>query len=201
MRIMRYFIALAKEKGYVISNADTTWDTIPTQKNLNNPPLRINSVTSASGKPTDLAEHAEVGQVKLENVSPEFETEHANFEANYTLALRGELKGWKLVGVRVEDFYISMIYAFREFHEYRFVYLSPGDEGIRIMFETERYDGGIDKYLLEAREEEGCCRYLQVTEYESRGYRELHFTAEQPNMYHNPDLDKEYSYIEVIEYR
>ena len=196
MRNMKYYLPLNKDEGYIIANTNVAWDTMPTPESYRCPPIKITSVFLYD-EAVDLAPYVRLGWDFEDDLESEAEAE---FEKNYALALRGELKGWKLVGIRVNDILVTMMFAHQEADVYKVIYLCPPRQTLRIMLETERADGGTDRYLLTAFATDDQQEFIQVTEYGSFGCREICFTGFHTDSYPTAEPGKAYFYVQVTEH-
>lgn len=211
MRSMRYRLELeAGDEGYLIYNAETTWNSMPQAENLQRPSIRVKNVPINGGIVTDIANCVEVSEFYGDTFEPENEDDlkderilHNMFEANCIRILNGELPDWLLGVVRINEDGVTMAFFERETGQFEDLSVK-WVPWLQFMFEVDRADGsGVDTYLVKMSTDSHDTeknRHLKVIEQDAYGKRELVFTprytAEAKN---KPDHGRKYIY--VTEYR
>lgn len=192
MRAMTYRIELDADNGYVISNADESWEVMPTQKNFTHPPIKVSNAPFQGQIECNIDDY-----VKL---SGAYEDTDAYFRENYLKALHGEDEDWWLVAVSIGRCNITMLFANRVTHEYELLRVLPAPF-LRVWLTTQQEDGSADRYLLTWVEADSSGeRYsLRVMEYGPHGRRMVHFDRGVGYDAKCPDPHWEYAY--VTEYR
>lgn len=195
MRTMRYRIEMEDGKGYVISNADTTLEDIVTDKNLNRPPLRITNIPlkGERGVVSNIDDY-----VTLDKGDDRI---NKDFRKGYLKALHGELKGWKLIAISIDNWRITLYFACEETQSYEYLYVSHAPR-LKFMIEDEQENGIVNRYQVKTltSHHKGHEHYeAYVTEYESNYRRVLTFgnTIRQRSKKSHED----WKYVYVTEYR
>lgn len=209
MRSMRYRLELeAGDEGYLICNAETTWNAMPEKENLQRPPIRVKNVPFCGKIVADIASCVEVNEFYgdtfgLENGDDLKEERilHNSFEANYALILNGELPNWVLGVVRINSRGVTMAFFERETGQFEDLHVKWMPM-LQLMFEVDRADNsGIDTYLVKMSADDQDTekgRHLEVIEQDAYGKRKLLFTP----LYNEPDgPDERWKYVYVTEYR
>ena len=194
MRMMSYRRELDCENGYFIANTDVCcWDVVPTPDSYKAPAIRVSNVPLEDGHiVSDIA-----GYVSF-NEFTENEYVSAEFRGNYVAALRGELKGWKLVAVNIRpNTSPCLIFVSDSFKWCEMLYIDQAPQ-LRVMFEVKRENEVFDKYLLEMSDQGHGMHILKVTEYYEYGRCEIVFNG----MYNGErSPDSKWEYVYVTEYR
>jgi len=202
---MRYRLELeAGDEGYLIYNAETTWNGMPKPENLQRPSIRVKNVPFYGKIVADIASCVTPGDCYEDD--PCFDGTkdrilHDKFKANYVRILHGELPEWVLGLVRIDKGGVTMEFFDRETGHGEYLYIDWTNR-LEILFEVDRADGdGVDTYLVKLSAEGPDYkdnRYLKVTEHDAYGKRELVFTT----LYGKPDgPDECWKYVYVTEYR
>ena len=117
MRSMQYRLELDDgDEGYLIYNAETTWNAMPSAENLQRPSIRVKNVPVCGKIVADIASCVETcdfyegdSEVKSATLSL-----HRSFKSNYVRILRGELPNWVLGVVQIDDILIKMASTARQ---------------------------------------------------------------------------------------
>ena len=204
MRSMRYRFELeAGDEGYLIYNAETTWNAMPSAENLQRPSIRVKNVPVCGKIVADIASCVEPcdfyeGDSEVESATLSL---HRSFKSNYVRILRGELPNWVLGVVQIDDILIKMAFFDRETGQEEDLYVN-WTPWLKFMFEVDREDGsGVDTYLVKMSTDDQDTekdRHLEVIEQDTYGKRKLLFTP----LYDEPDgPDEHWKYVRVTEYR
>lgn len=204
MRTMRYRLEFeAGDEGYLIYNAETTWNAMPSAENLQRPSIRVKNVPFCGKIVADIASCVEPCDFYEDDSEVDSATLslHRSFKSNYVRILRGELPNWVLGVVQIDDILIKMAFFDRETGQEEDLYVN-WTPMLQFMFEVDRADGsGVDTYLVEMSadgQDAEKNHYLKVTEQDAYGKRELIFTP----LYNEPDgPDEHWKYVRVTEYR
>lgn len=204
MRSMQYRLELDDgDEGYLIYNAETTWNAMPSAENLQRPSIRVKNVPVCGKIVADIASCVETcdfyegdSEVKSATLSL-----HRSFKSNYVRILRGELPNWVLGVVQIDDILIKMAFFDRETGQEEDLYVK-WTPWLKFMFEVDRADGsGVDTYLVEMSTDEEDAEedhYLEVIEQDAYGKRKFVFTPRHDE----PDKPNGHrKYIYVTEYR
>lgn len=180
------------DEGYLIYNAETTWNTMPTDDNLKRASIRVVNEPMHGKVTADIADYIELSDAG--KISP-------YFEANYVRILRGEIPEWVLAVIQITRLGVSLAFFNRKTGEEEDLNIKwPSYLSVR--FEVEREDGGVDAYVLcmAAAEDGHGLNYLSVTEYDDHGHRsrELRFTP--TTLMETTGTGDGWSYIYVTEY-
>lgn len=191
MRTISYRIELDREHGYVISNADASWESLPAQDSFNHPPIKV------SNAPLD--DKWLVGNVDdyVELSDPDDDT----FQDEYLKALHGESEIWRLIAVSIDHIGATLLFGNKETHYTEFLYIQHANY-LRIWFDVYRESGSFDRYLFTISEDtnsEGAYKSVCVTEYAPSGRREIAFN--RGVSYDAKCPDPHYVYAYVTEYR
>lgn len=187
MRTMTYRIELNHENGYVISNADVSWEALPGQQNISQPSIRVSNAPLTTGQIIANIDD----YVELDDDS-EIDT---SFQKNYLKALHGEIDDWLLIAVRIQQVGVTLFFAnkFTGTSEYLYIWSAPY---LRVWFDICNAADIVERYLLEISEDEnGKCRLLRVTEYDNRKKREIIFNRSVSSDARCPDEQWEYAYV------
>lgn len=211
MRSMRYRLELeAGDEGYLIYNAETTWNGMPKPENLQRPSIRVKNVPFYGKIVADIASCVSVNEFYGDIFEPENEDDlkehrrlYNEFKSNYVRILHGEFTKWVLGVVQIDKGGITMRFFERETGYGEELYVGWTGR-LEMLFEVDRADGsGVDTYLVEMladNQDTEKDRYLKVTEQDAYGKREIVFTprsdAEEA---HTPGDGWAYAY--VTEYR
>lgn len=204
MRSMRYRLELeAGDEGYLIYNAETTWNSMPQAENLQRPSIRVKNVPTCGTIDADIASCVEPcdfyeGDPLVDSATL---SRHYWFKANYTRILRGELPNWVLAVVQIDAVLIKMAFFDRKTGQEEDLYVN-WTPSLDFMFEVDRADGsGVDTYSVRMSTDDQDTEkrhYLKVTEQDAYGKRDLVFTP----LCGAPDgPDEHWKYVEVTEYR
>ena len=207
MRSMRYWVELESEdEGYLIHNAETTWNTMPSEENLRRPSIRVKNALYEGKIVNDIASCVSIGD--FYELEPEFDGTperflHDTFKANHVRILHGEMPEWVLGVVQIGKDGVTMAFFYRETGQEETVYVDWTNH-LEILFEVDREDGnGVDTYqvrMLASGPEYENEHSLKVTEHDAYGKREILFT---PDLYaggvYKPGDGWVYAY--VTEYR
>ncbi len=209
MRSMRYRLELeAGDEGYLICNAETTWNSMPQEDNLQRPSIRVKNVPVCGRIVADIASCVEANEFYGDTFESEnyddLEDErirHNIFAANYARILDGEFPDWVLGVVRINSDGVTMAFFDRETGQIEELYVK-WTPMLRIMFEVDRADGsGVDAYLVKMSTDVHDTekrRELEVIEQDAYGKRKLLFTP----LYNEPSgPDEDWKYVRVTEYR
>ena len=209
MRSMRYRLELeAGDEGYLIYNAETTWNAMPQAENLQRPSIRVKNVPICGKIAADIASCVEVNEFYGDTFKPENDDDlkderirHNIFAANYARILNGELPDWVLGVVRINNRGVTMAFFDRETGQFENLYVKWMSM-LQFMFEVDRADkSGIDTYLVKMSADDQDTekdRHLEVIEQDAYGRRKLLFTP----LYNEPDGPDDYwKYVRVTEYR
>ncbi len=193
MRSMRYRIELEKsDEGYLIYNAETTWNTMPTEANLKQASIRVSSVPIRDGwSAVELDSCIKLNEF---DISPDF-------FANYVSILHGECTEWVLAVVQINSIGITLAFFNRTTGREENLYIKCPDL-MKVKFEVDRADGGVDTYLVEMLADDtasGGMHYLRVTEHDAYGKREICFTPPVESEPAMSQSGRPYAY--VTEYR
>ena len=192
MRSIRYRIEMDDEEGYLIYNAETSWNTMPTEDNLKRPSIRVTNESGGELTP-DIIEYIKLDDIG--GVSPDF-------AANYIRILQGKISVWVLAVVQISRLGVSLAFFNRQTCKEENLHIEWPPHLV-IRFEVSREDGGADTYALQmsAAENAYVQNYLSVTEYDDRGQRsrELRFTPAALTEF--AETDEGWSYVYVTEYR
>lgn len=206
MRSMRYRLELeAGNDGYLIYNAETTWNAMPSEENLQRPSIRVKNVLFCEKIIADIANCVEVNEFYGDIFEPENDDDlkeerarHNMFEANCIRILNGELPNWVLGVVQINNTGITMEFFDRETGQSEGLYVKWMPT-LQFMFEVDRADGsGVDTYLVKMSANDQDTekdRHLEVIEQDAYGKRKLVFTP----LYNEPD--ECWKYVYVTEYR
>lgn len=181
------------DEGYLIYNAETTWNTMPTDDNLKQASIRVVNEPMPGKVTADIADYIELSDAIT--IPP-------YFKANYVRILRGEIPEWVLAVIQITRLGVSLAFFNRKTGE-------EGDLGIKwppylaVRFEVEREDGGVDTYILRmaAAENEHGLNYLSVTEYDDHGRRSREFRFTPATLTEAEEPSDDWSYVYVTEYR
>lgn len=209
MRSMRYRLELeAGDEGYLIYNAETTWNAMPQAENLQRPSIRVKNVPICGKIAADIASCVEVNEFYGDTFEPENDDDlkderirHNIFAVNYARILNGELPDWVLGVVRINNHGVTMAFFDRETGQFEDLYVK-WTPTLRFTFEVDREDGsGVDTYLVKMSTDDQDTekdRHLEVIEQDAHGKRKLLFTP----LYNEPDgSDEHWKYVRVTEYR
>lgn len=204
MRSMRYRLEVeAGDEGYLIYNAETTWNSMPTEVNLQRPSIRIKNVPVCEKIVADIASCVEPcdfyeGDPLVDSATL---SRHYWFKANYARILRGEFPEWVLSVVRINSGGVTMAFFDRETGQEEDLYVDWTDR-LEILFEVDREDGsGNDTYLVRLSSDGLNCEddhYLEVTEQGAYGKRKFVFN---PRYNESTGSDERWDYVYVTEYR
>lgn len=194
MRMMSYRRELDCENGYFIANTDVCcWDVVPTPDNYKAPAIRVSNVPLEDGHiVSDIADYVSLNEFIEDGYVS------AEFRENYVAALRGELKGWKLVAVNIRpNTSPYLIFVSDNFEWCEMLYINQAPQ-LRVMFEVEKENEVFDRYLLEMSDQGHGMHILKVTEYHEHGRYEIvfdgiHGKEKSPN--------SNWEYVYVTEYR
>lgn len=193
MGVFTQRIEIHAEYGYVISNANVGWESMPQKVNIERPGIRVsNAPLKETGHiVADIDDYIELDDTN-ENMSPDFKT-------NYIRILHGELDNWKLMAIRIRK-KCDITLAFVNVDTWREEDLHiKVPSYLRVTFEKELEDGTVDKYLLILSSEHGEQCSTQLTEYFSHSERVIGFEKRFSNEPECPDKYWDYAY--VTEYR
>lgn len=212
MRSMTYRLELDNlDHPYLIYNAETTWNSMPEEDNLQRPSIRVKDVSLCGKIVADIASCVEVSEFYGDTFEPENDDDlkedrirHNAFKANYARILRGELSNWVLAAARINQVGITIVFFDRKtgYRENLHVNWMPE---LKFMLEVDRTDGsGVDTYLVRMSansQDTKKSRCLEVTEHDAYGKRKIVFTPRYTSEEASkPDHDGwEYAY--VTEYR
>ena len=192
MAIATYRKEIFTEDGYVISNADVPWESMPQKVNINAPGLRVYSapIGETGQIVVDIDEYVEPNDF-AEDVTPDFKT-------GYLKALHGQLAGWKLMAVKIsKGGYVCLAFINVDTWAEEDLYIKTSPY-LRVMIEKQLKDDTIEKTLLTLSSENGTPNSTMVTEYLPHGKNEIQF---EPLYGDKPHPDENWSYIYVTEYR
>lgn len=209
MRSMRYRLELeAGDEGYLIYNAETTWNGMPKPENLQRPSIRVKNVPFYGKIVADIASCVSVNEFYGDTFEPENKDDlkehrrlYNEFKSNYVRILHGEFPKWVLGVVQIDKDGVTMKFFERETGYGEELYVDWTNH-LEMLFEVDRADGsGVDTYLVKLSAEGPNYedrRYLKVIEHDAYGKRELVFTT----LYNKPDgPDEHWKYVYVTEYR
>lgn len=191
MRTMCYRREIDREDGYFIANVGTvSWDALPTPANKKGPAIRVSNAALENGRiAADVADYARLNEfTEDEYASPEF-------RENYIKALRGELEGWKLVGINIcPGGCPCLIFVSDDFDGCEMLYIERAP-WLQVVFEVDREDGGTDKYLLKMSDEGNGRYFMSVVEYYEHGTTETIFEGGYRKIPECPDKGWYYAYV------
>lgn len=209
MRSMRYRLELeAGDEGYLIYNAETTWNSMPQEENLQRPSIRVKNVPICGKIVADIASCVEVNEFYGDTFEHEYDDSiekdrirHNIFAASYARILKGELPDWVLGVVRIRNTGITMAFFDRETGQFEDLHVK-WTPTLWFMFEVDRADGsGVDTYIVKMSTDDHDTekgRELEVIEQDTYGKRKLLFTP----LYNEPcGPDEDWKYVRVTEYR
>jgi hypothetical protein len=209
MRSMRYRFELeAGDEGYLVYNAETTWNAMPQEENLQRPSIRVKNVPICGKIVADIASCVEVNEFYGDTFEPENDNDlkderirHNIFAANYARILKGEFPDWVLGVVRINSSGVTMAFFDRETGQFEDLHVK-WTPMLWFMFEVDRADGsGVDTYLAKMSADNRDTeknRHLEIIEQDAYGKRKLVFTS----LYDESDgPDERWKYVHVTEYR
>lgn len=194
MAIFTQRVEIRADDGYVISNADVDWESMPQEANLERPGIRL--ISSTQGERRQATVNID-DYVELDNGDKDLS---ADFRKNYIKALHGQADNWKLMAVQIQyGYHVTLAFINVKTGREEDLYITTPPY-LRIAFEKEQKDGTIDKYLLEvSSDRNGQQRSIHVTEIFPYGERVIHFENRFGDELAHPD--KEWEYIYITEYR
>lgn len=187
---MTYRIELDQEDGYVISNADASWESLPVRDSFNHPPIKVSNAPLIGKQLVgNIDDYVELGEPKDDT-----------FQEEYIKALHGESNIWYLIAVRINCHGATLLFGNKETHNTEHLYIQHADY-LRVWLDVYRENGSFDRYLFTMSEdvrEEGAYRTVRVTEYTPSARREIAFS--RGVSYDAECLDPHYVYAYVTEY-
>ncbi len=144
MRTMSYGITMRYFEGYEISAAHDSWDYISKKERQNTPAVRIKSEPLPKG-------YAKRGQViDLDDyIEPHFlRSDVPKLYDNYLKAIHGNLKGWKLIEVKISRLRIELTVGDNKGDYYCFEITAAPH--LYFSVEAPNLDGKTDKFIIEA---------------------------------------------------
>lgn len=191
MRAMTYRIELDREHGYVISNADASWESLPVRDSFNHPPIKV------SNAPLD-------GKWLVGNMDDYVElsgSDDGTFQEEYLKALHGGSDVWCLIAVSIDHIGATLLFGNKETHDTEFLYIHHANY-LRVWFDVYRESGSFDRYLFTMSEDvrdEKTYSDVRITEYSPSTRREIAFN--RGVSYDAECPDPHYVYAYVTEYR
>lgn len=190
MRAMTYRIELDREDGYVISNADASWESLPAQDSFNHPPIKVsNAPLDGKWLVGDIDDYVELSG-----------PDEGTFQ-EYIKALHGESAEWCLIAVSINRNGATLLFGNKETHDTEFLYIHHANY-LRVWFDVYRESGSFDRYLFIMSEDvcgEETRINVRVTEYTPSARREIAFN--RGVSYDAECPDPHYVYAYVTEYR
>lgn len=203
MRTMRYRLELETgDEGYLIYNAETTWNAMPTEENLKRPSIRVKNAPWGGEVVTDFASCVQIDDYY--ETEPEFDGTsmrflHDSFKTNYLRIIQGEFPNWVLSVVRIGRSGITLAFFDRETRQEEDMFIEWAPQ-LSVIFEVNRLDGsGVDTYLAQMSTdridtEKG--RRLKVIEHDAYGRREISFAHDYfDKCTKKPGEDWDYVYV------
>ncbi len=194
MKIMRYRMELDHNEGYVISNADTPWESMPTESNFKRSPVRLYYLDDGKKVSPELS--GCIDEPDDEEITSRY------FRKNYVKVLQGRSKTWYLIGIRITRFGASLLFGNRKTHDIEFLHIYPILQCTRkFRIEVDCEDGTVEKYELSVRKsdhKESCC--VRLTEFYASGRRELIFNFGLDYYDNRRCPDEDWDYVYVTEY-
>ena len=191
MHVMSYRIELDQEDGYVISNADASWESLPVRDSFNHPPIKVsNALLDGKWLVGDVDDYVELS-------GPDDDT----FQEEYLKALHGESEDWCLIAVSIDRIGATLLFGNKETHDIEFLYIHHANY-LRVWFDVYRESGSFDRYLFTMSEDvcgEGTRTNVRVMEYTPSARREIVFNRGVSYDVECPDTHYVYAY--VTEYR
>ena len=187
MRTMTYRIELERDDGYMISNADVSWEGMPERENFTHAPIKVSNAPWENGQiVANVDDYVELGS--------DYEDTDPYFRDNYLKALHEKSRDWKLIGVRIDSLGATLLFGNRATHRIEFLYIGAAPF-LRVWFDVQRADGSTDRYLLRITEAGNERRAVRVTEYFSGGRREIAFNRGGDFDAKCPDTNWAYAYV------
>lgn len=204
MRSMNYRLELETgDEGYLIYNAETDWNGMPKEENLQRPSIRVKNVPFCGDIIADIASCVEPCDFYEGDPLVDATTlsRHYWFKANYARILCSEFPNWVLGVVRINKDGVTMAFFDRDTGQEEDLRVNWAPS-LKFGFEADRTDGsGVDTYLVRMSANDQNAEkdhYLKVTEQDAYGKRELVFTPR----YDEPiGPDEHWKYVYVTEYR
>lgn len=144
MRTMSYKITMRDFDKYEISSARDSWDYISKKERENTPAVRIKSEPFPEG-------YARCGQViDLDDyIEPHFlRSDVPKLYDNYLKAIHGDLKGWKLIAIKVRRMHIELIVGNGKGNYNHFKITAAPH--LYFSVEAPTFGGKTDRFIIEA---------------------------------------------------
>lgn len=190
MRSITYRIELDQDHGYVISNADASWESLPDQDSFNHPPIKVSNAL--------LDDKWLVGNV---DDCVELSDPDDDFREEYLKALHGESENWRLIAVSVNRAGATLLFGNKETNRIDFLHIQHASH-LRVWFDVYREGDSFDRYLLRMSEDaygDSTLKAVDITEYAPSGRRVIAFNRGLDYDAECPDPHWVYAY--VTEYR
>ncbi len=144
MRTMSYKIAMGYADRYEISSTHDSWDYISKKERENTPAIRIKSEPFPKG-------YAKCGQViDLDDyIEPcHIWRDEPELYDNYLKAIHGDLRGWKLITLKVEHMHIELAVG-NDKGDYRCFNITAAPH-LYFSVEAPTFGGKTDRFIVEA---------------------------------------------------